>query len=465
MPLDWDKVRRITFAISAPFKLDKYRHCVNPPALRRGIDQCIYSSALYETSLSDVDYKTLDSKVYSTVVSTLQLPPRTPSCYVRWELRLWPSILHAHKRAIVAAITVLHHHWQGQILRDYLETCRRQQRDADDLHPLFNCGPLARWSRILELYDLTWYDLLDRWKLPWKKRHDTSKRLIENFIRPAFIKWLKNKVSDSTGIPAGHRRQILRDMCLPDPDPRSHTRDTFLLPIYLHVPSDLPRAGLRFRAPYLRVQLRDASSHRPPCAWCGEPDAEHGYHIIRCPCCPTKVRVLRDRALAAVWADLPLHQRSPDQHALSPANIDRLFALQWPGTSSWFRHRCDRRRQPSLEALTCALLYTREAINVYATHVSGTSLAGSNPVLPLPVYQACPPVSPEELTAAAHAQLQELAREEEEESDDDDAARAAAGDAFLDSLASLHPPPPIPLRPARRQFLSRLQARASATLS
>jgi hypothetical protein len=462
IPLDWDKVRGTTFAISAPFKLDKYRYCVNIPALRRGIDQCLYSSALYQTTLSDVDYKTLDSKVYSMLVSTLQLPPRTPSCYVRWELRLWPSALQAHKRAVVGAITMLHHHWQGRLLRDYLETCRRESREDDDLHPIFNCGPVARWSRILKLYDLRWFDLLDKWQLPWKKRRDTSQRLVERYLRPAFVTWLKDKITTgSPGIPAHHRQQILRDMCLPDPDPRSHNLDTFLLPIYLHVPSDLARAGFRFRAPYWRVQLRNAASQRHPCVWCDELDAEHGYHIIRCPCSPSKVRALRDRALSAIWTDMPPHHHLPNQDATSEPNIDRLFHLRWSGTSTWLRHRPDRGQQPSLEALTCALLYMREAINVYASHVAGTGMGDSNPVVPLPVYHACPPVSPEEVATATQAQLQELTQEPEEDSDDE-AARAAAGDAFLDSLASL-PVPPIVRRPARRQFLSRLQAQASAS--
>ena len=54
-------------------------------------------------------------------------------------------------------------------------------------------------------------------------------------------------------LPAYHRQQLLRDMDLPSA--KDAAREAALLPLYLYTRHDLPRAGIIFRAPYLRFLI------------------------------------------------------------------------------------------------------------------------------------------------------------------------------------------------------------------
>lgn len=165
------------------------------------------------------------------------------------------------------------------------------------------------------------------------------------------------------------------------------------LPLYLYVPGDLARAGIRFRAPYLRFHPRDPYAPRASCKWCGAYDLEYGHHLVRCRQAPPRVRALRDRALRQIQQDVQLD--APARHD-SEDNLRRLFDLCWVGKCEWRRSRPDRGTQPSESALKAALLYMREAINTYSEATAG---GRTNPVWTLPRYVVAPEVSPEELLA------------------------------------------------------------------
>jgi hypothetical protein len=357
--------------------------------LRQGIEQIIFGKALYPTPLVDVAYDSLQRLAIGAARRVLQLQPRTPTAFLQWELRLWPPHLRAHKRAMVFMAFLLHHSWVGEkILRPYLEAAWRQERDADDLPPLFDVPPLKRMTNILKMYNLSWGTVFDQWKRPWALRLRVASDIEQQYLLPAFIDYIQTSIaSGSKGIPTLHRRQLLRDMAVPT-NPKSPAAAALarLLPLYLFVPHDLPTAGIRFRAPYLRLQPRGEDRPRECCTWCKAPDSEYGYHLLRCRAAPPRIKALRLRALRLIQQDCqPLVLTLPGD-ATWEANLGRLFSLSWTGSATWQPNRKDKGRQPSLEALQAALLYMREAINAYATAVAGTGPGASDPVWKLPVY-------------------------------------------------------------------------------
>jgi hypothetical protein len=177
-------------------------------------------------------------------------------------------------------------------------------------------------------------------------------------------------------------------MALPPAD--SGEREASLLPIYMYIGHDLPRAGMLFRAPYLRLQPRGLQALRPDCAWCGAREGEYGYHLLVCPNMPRLVLLLRNRAILLQRADARNSAASFDE------DLDRLFHLSWEGKASWSPGRPDRRRQPAQEALEAGLLYMRQAINDYGLHQPA--------VWRLPVYK--PPAA---ITPAEEDQLMAIA--------------------------------------------------------
>lgn len=363
-------------------------HYVSPPALRLGIDQVIFARYLFGTPLVDTDYARLDSLVMRTVRSTLQLPSNIPTAYLRWELRLWPSQLRAHKRALMFAAKLLHHERVGHhILQPYLREDLRRERAADDLHPIFSIGPLARLSSILAEYGLTWVTLLHSWSYERDDRAKLSSRVESSLLLPRFVARLRSSLADgSSDLPATHRALILETMELPSPERCALVAGS--LPLYLYLEHDLPRAGLFFRAPYLRYTYRGAEVKRAPCLWCRAPDSECGYHLLRCRAAPIGVQAHRHRALRLIHTD-----RSATGSPVSAANIKSLYRLSWRGGSSWRPSRPDTGSQPSKAALTAALVYMRECLIRYSIHRESASPAGSPVLRRLPRFG--PRVEPE----------------------------------------------------------------------
>ena len=382
LPLDEDKARRLLGAISSSFSFAHDKYYVDPVALRLGIEQLLHASLLFQTAVVDIKYDQLESKTLGMVRRVLQLQPTTPTAYIQWELRLWPPRLRAHKRCLMFVYKIVHHSWIGeQLLRPFLAKCASDDRPLDDLHPIFEAAPLKRMGEVLKEYKLSWYHVYGQWATPYEKREKLADEIEKELLLPAFISYLRERVQHHTpDLPAYHRQQLLRDMDLPSA--KDAAREAALLPLYLYTRHDLPRAGIIFRAPYLRFQPRGAYHRRAACAWCGEDEGECGYHLLRCPRMPRMALVLRNRALLLMRGDVVKQAVSLEQE------LDRLFCLSWPGLSAWRPGRVDRGQQPSRDVLEALLLYMRDAINLYA--------ADEPAVWPLPVYTRCPSLSPQE---------------------------------------------------------------------
>jgi hypothetical protein len=302
---------------------------------------------------------------------------------------------------------LVHHSWIGEkLLRPYLEAAWNQGRPVDELHPIFDVPPLKRMTAILHMYNLSWLTVYNDWNRPWAKRLEVASKIEEEIMLPAFIQYIHTSIATgSKGIPHHHRRQLLRDMAVPT-NPKSPAAIALagLLPLFEFVPHDLPTAGIRFQAPYLRLQPRGVDRPRESCAWCHAPDSEYGYHLLRCRMAPQRIMVLRLRALRLIHLDCqPLTPAAGD--VASDANLGRLFSLSWIGLAAWQPNRKDKGRQPSLEALQAALLYMREAINEYAVAVAGTGPQASDPVWKIPVFLRATRPSAEELAEVAQQQL------------------------------------------------------------
>lgn len=382
LPLDEGKTQRLLGAISSSFSFARDKYYVDPVALRLGIEQLLHASLLFQTAVVDIKYDQLESKSLGMVRRVLQLQPTTPTAYVQWELRLWPPRLRAHKRCLMFVYKIVHHSWVGeQLLRPFLAKCASEDRPLDDLHPIFEAAPLKRMGEVLKEYNLSWYHVYGQWTTPYEKRDKIAVKIEKELLLPAFVNYLRQRVQHGTpDLPAYHRQQLLRDMDLPSA--KDAAREAALLPLYLHIGHDLPRAGIIFRALYLRFQPRGAYSRRAGCAWCGEDEGECGYHLLRCPRMPHVALVLRNRALLLVRGDVAKQAASLEQE------LDRLFSLSWPGMSAWRPGRADRGQQPSRDVLEAVLLYMRDAINLYS--------ADEPAVWPLPVYTRCPPISADE---------------------------------------------------------------------
>lgn len=406
------KARRCLNALRPIFRVAKGKHLVAPVALRHGIEQVVYAGALYDTALVDTNYDRLDSMVTSTVAQIMQVPPTTPSAFLRWELRLWHGELRAHKRSLHLAAQLWHQSWIG---KDILEHYLHRDHHEPANHPFFKVGPQARLEAILAQYNLDWGKV--RTNLEYNDDEQSKARLsdkLADMIQPKFSGRVRDKALETKGMPERHRREMLDHMAVPPPEMvmdelelPAHMRHE--LPLYLYIGGDLPRAGLWTRMPYLRLQRRGEDS-RAACAWCGWPDHEYGHHLLRCKRMPAWLRRRRDRVLGQILADVRRSERPPDQYetATSHANFERLFHLYWPGKGSWLKgskkgpsRRCDCGRQPDREVLTKALWYMRAMINEYRKATAGTGQAGANPVWELPIYGQDPDPEPEQGSGTA----------------------------------------------------------------
>ena len=140
-------------------------------------------------------------------------------------------------------------------------------------------------------------------------------------------------------------------------------------PIYHWLSDDLPSAALYFRGPSLSRQHRYVCA-RDACVWCHAEDAEWGYHLLTCPHHPARLLVLRDTALRSIQADLHPDDRIPNEPPDAPANLLRLYRLNWrghtPADRARKKYRSDTGSQPCVLALRQATWYMRELLNAYS---------------------------------------------------------------------------------------------------
>ncbi len=380
------KVHAALSGLYQMFQVRRRQYYVVPPALRLGIEQVVHAGALYDAALVDMPYDRLDRMTLASVRHILQVQPTTPTAFLRWELRLWPSRLRAHKRAIAWARTCWQDSWLGEkVLQDFfLNNTGRHQ--AEDIHPLFQMGPLGRLSRILREHGLSWAAIH---AMEPRKSKGMPDEALDNRMARAFMAWTKTKLASSRGIPEQHRAELLAHMGLDGDGARAQL--ALDLPLYLYLDSDLPRAGIWARLPYLRFQPRGARVERARCAWCGTRDKEHGYHLMRCAHMPPRLRRRRDAVLQDILEDVRQASHCPvEEEPTAEPNLERLFRLHWRGKANWktssARPRADKDHQPARETLLAALWFFRDMINTYRRSTAGTGPGGANPVWALPVY-------------------------------------------------------------------------------
>ena len=370
------------------------------PALRFAIEQVLYASSLYQCALTDTNYTKLGSQTLQAVRSALGLPYQLYTAYVRWELRLQPPELRGHYRAIHAAVYLWHYSWIGRELLQPLWRGRRylgstpsgepqweQTRTNPPTsgpyspsHPVFAAGPLQRYSKIIAHYfpeevkrhghPLTWLHR-GTGQHQWKHRSRFTEGLKQR-VNEHFYKEMRDELLKKNHLHPTICQVHLAEM----PVPIGDLKIPFEVPMYQLVKDDLPRAGIQFRAPWLgHVFQADLSKHggRPACAWCKEPNAEWGYHLLRCSKTPPPLPVQRQQVLEAIHQDLnPASNSNPDP--TSPCNLDRLYRLTWEGATAGERSRkkfrSDKGEQPAELPLRMALWYMRSCINAYSP-VSG----------------------------------------------------------------------------------------------
>jgi hypothetical protein len=382
-----EKARAAISGLYQMFKVRRRQYYVVPHALRLGIEQVIYAAALYDTAMVDIKYNVLDRMTLRAVRNILQVPPTTPTAFLRWELQLWPSHLRGAKRAIGWARHCWHESWLGkEILQPYLlNNVHREQRDEQ--HPFFGKGPLGRLTRILEQHGLSWRQVHSQDPRAVKTQRETAARL-----ETAFVQWIKEKLLSTTGLPAHHRAELLEQMGLAEDEPACPD-----VPLYLYVGGDLPRAGIWARMPYLRYQWRGAHVPRAPCAWCGRPESEYGHHLMRCPHMPPRLLRRRNHVLAAILQEVQEASHVPGtvrEEVVDPVNLERLYRLHWRGSANWKKTppaasyaRADKDHQPTKETLAAALWFFRDLLNTYRRATAGTGPGGANPVWELPTYE------------------------------------------------------------------------------
>jgi hypothetical protein len=299
---------------------------------------------------------------------------------------------------LALAAYLWHHAWIGSEILEPLHNLSRRNREEQ--HPLYDSGLLARLSEILAEYGLSWEHIRQNYQYEWEERDKIGDQL-QQLVEPVFIQMVTEMAEGTRGMPRQHQEQMLRHMGLPTqparPGARAPSQQPHQLmdvPLYLFVDGDLPRAGLWMRMPYLRMQFRGAP-FRASCAWCGERDAEHGYHLIRCSHMPPRLKERRALVLKAILEDAKRGKSPPAQgeSETSTANYSRLFHLYWGGVGEWKKgakkgpsRRSDAGEQPDRDVLVKALWYVRILVNTYRKATAGTGPGGTNPVWELPVY-------------------------------------------------------------------------------
>jgi hypothetical protein len=107
--LEIPELLRLAGALTSAFRLPDMN--VSCKAFLPGVHSTLLAKALYPTPVVDVDYEALDTLVYHATCRVMGLPPNAPSAAARWELRLMPSKLSAHQRALRWACRFAHYSW------------------------------------------------------------------------------------------------------------------------------------------------------------------------------------------------------------------------------------------------------------------------------------------------------------------------------------------------------------------
>jgi len=127
-----------------------------PQGIRQVIIQKAYAKALYPTALLDTDYQSIDAEVYNTMVDIFGMPYTSSATYLRKELRIWPSILYAHRRALRLSWKLAHAYWTADVFKQWASQAKGSPLSLTWVRG----GVLSRLTKILLRYKLKWEDVI-----------------------------------------------------------------------------------------------------------------------------------------------------------------------------------------------------------------------------------------------------------------------------------------------------------------
>ena len=165
------KARRLCWALRRTFHDTARCSHVAPPALRLAVMQVTHARYLYQTTLLDADYNTLDTLVQQVLKAVFGLPTTTPSILVYVDLGLWPAEYHARAGAVEFLWKLYWRYWTQPAFEVWFSDCPPPTVPAEVTTQWASGGVLARFTTILTRLGLTWHDLgRCRNKGEWKER-------------------------------------------------------------------------------------------------------------------------------------------------------------------------------------------------------------------------------------------------------------------------------------------------------
>lgn len=302
------------------------KRTVRPDLWRKGLQDVVLAKHLYPTAVVDIDYATLDAAIRKATRRLFQLPPDYPSALLHWELRIWPTSLLGHLRALRFAHRLCSPHAKGGPSWFYDRVIRRCRGSASTLQPtvwdhIQHEGPIGRFSTLLTTYSLSWAQLFASSPAQWAE-------LVTSATTDAY----RRHILSANTYAAPLRQHVQRALtAFPALSASGSSWSPHRLPAYLSQVGDLGRVAMVFKGLALRPRFRWPNpTTRPSCNWCGQADAEHGHHLLTCSQLPAPVLVQFHAALQAIAADLCAGRRLPAPSHLPDLPLRGAFyRLTW----------------------------------------------------------------------------------------------------------------------------------------
>ena len=385
MPLDEKKVKQQLAMIKEHFWWKRSTFVVYAPTLTRALNAQVYASCLYNSGLENTDYDRLDQIVVEWVRTLYNLPPTTPTAFIRWELRL----VHTDILSVKSTLKMIQSLRSTSIIGRHIldPTVKDHVRQEKPLGPILDQGPMGRaMSALHDLYEdrvrvgaiasgepavlpggaVAPRDPVDPTDpVVWGQMYSGEENwggITEAHANRTFVARLDADISHTTGLSPAQQQHLRAAIHLPHrtslSGSDSKVEDGLTLnPAtprrYFYLGGELAVAGLRFRALSIGHHLRDEP--RESCEWCDEEDAEHGLHLLaRCPAIPPGVEKAREQTLRSVLAEhhsAPGNDHPAEETWDATTNIARLYNLEWEGMSTTTTRR--------------VLRYMRDAIRAY----------------------------------------------------------------------------------------------------
>ena len=230
--------------------------------LRQCVTSTLIPLATYPTSILDIDYDDLDTKINGLLRDALLLPYETHKAYLRSELGLWPARFSAHFTALRFIWRIRHLYWTQDAFKRWLTS------SGPPMSQLVNqVTILQRYNRILRLYGLSWEALMSTTNA--KEWCLISRRNIE----AAILSWLRQEA-----------RRINMPSILTSTQVTSlRLTSTYPLPPHYSLEAKSARIAANFRSDRIRY-LHHRSPSEAMCHWCRGYGKENGRHLLQCLC-------------------------------------------------------------------------------------------------------------------------------------------------------------------------------------